>query len=195
MLDFSFTEEQDILRDSVRQFARNEITPRMQEMISKRRIPREIIEGMRKLGLFGMTIPEEYGGMGADAVTTAVAAEEIAAGDLTVSIPVMFLVHNSWSYLVSKYGTKELKEEVLPRAARGEILTGIASTEPDFGSDVISMTTVARKEGNNFVINGEKSYISLVKDIREIGGGYVTVARTSPGKGADGISLFYVPDN
>lgn len=193
MMDFTFSEEQEILRDSVRRFAEKEIAPRIPGMIEKRRIPKEIMDGMRKQNLLGMTVPEKYGGMGADAVTTGIAVEEIARVDPTASIPVMFLVDNSWSYLLSRFATDELKEEILPQVAAGKLLTGIASTEPNFGSDIGSMTTVAEKKGPNYIINGEKAYISLVKDIREMGGGYVTVAKTDKTKSTSGVSLFYVP--
>ena len=193
MLDFTFSEEQEILRDSVRRFAKKEIAPRLPEMIQKRRIPKEIMDGLRKLNLLGMTVPEKYGGMGADAVTTGIAVEEIARVDPTASIPVMFLVDNAWSYLLGRFGTEELKEQILPQVAAGKILTGIASTEPNFGSDIGSMTTVADRKGTNYIINGEKAYISLVKDIKEMGGGYVTVAKTDRSRGTSGVSLFYVP--
>lgn len=194
-MDFNFSEEQEILRSTVRQFAQNEIAPRIPDMIRKRRIPMEIIDGMRRLNLLGMTVPEKYGGMGADAVTTAIAAEEIAAADPTVSIPVMFLVHNAWSYLLSKYLRPEVADEILPDVARGMKLTGIASTEPNFGSDIGSMTTVAKQSGKFFSVTGEKSFISLVRDIRELGGGYVTVTKTHPEMGTSGVTLFYLPDD
>ena len=129
-MDFNFTEEQDIIRSSARQFAQKEIAPRIQQMVAKRRIPQEIISGMKKLGVLGMTVPEKYGGMGADAVTTGIVAEEIAAADPTMSIPVMFLVHNAWSYLVSKYSGSEVAQEFLPKMAKGEIITAITSTVP-----------------------------------------------------------------
>lgn len=193
MIDFTFTEEQDLLRESVKRFAEKEIAPRIPEMVEKKRIPPAIITGLRNMNLLGMTIPEEFGGMGADAVTTAVAVEEIARVDPTASIPVMFLVDNSWSYLVSKLASDNVRENILPKIATGELLTGIASTEPNFGSDVGAMTTVAEKKGDKYVLNGEKAYISLIKDIKEIGGGYVTVAKTDKSKGTNGVSLFYVP--
>lgn len=193
MIDFTFTEEQDLLRDSVRRFAEREIAPRIPEMVEKKRMPKEIFQGLRDLNLLGMTVPEEYGGMGADAVTTAIAVEEIARVDPTASIPVMFLVDNSWSYLLSKLASDNVKENILPKVAAGKLLTGIASTEPNFGSDIGSMTTTAVKRGDSYVLNGEKSYISLVRDIKDIGGGYVTVAKTDKSKGTSGVSLFYVP--
>ncbi|MCW6168686.1 MAG: acyl-CoA dehydrogenase family protein [Thermoplasmatales archaeon] len=194
MVDFSFSEEQTILRDSVREFANKEIAPRIQDMVKTKRIPSSIITGMKKLGVLGMTIPEEYNGMGADAVTTGIVAEEIARQDVTAAISVLFLVDNAWSYLLSKYAKDTLRDNVLEKIAKGDIITGVASTEPGAGSDLGSMKTVAVKDHRSYIINGEKSYISLVKDVREIGGGYVTIAKTDPDKGTAGISLFYTPD-
>ncbi|MCI2412475.1 MAG: acyl-CoA/acyl-ACP dehydrogenase [Cuniculiplasma sp.] len=194
MLDYTFTEEQELLRTTVREFCNREIKPRIKEMIKNRRIPSEIIKGMGELGILGMTIPEKYGGPGYDAVTVGIVAEEIGRSDPTVSIPVFFLVDNAWSYLISKYGSEKLKNEYLPDVAKGKKIIGIASTEPNFGSDVASMTTVAKKISRGYVVNGEKSYISLVRDIKEMGGGYVTVTKTAPEKpGTSGTSLIFLP--
>ena len=194
MLDYTFTEEQDLLRQSVREFAEREIKPKIREMIKARRIPDSIIKGMGKQGLFGMAIPEKYGGPGYDPVSIGIVAEEIGRADPTVSIPVLFLVDNAWAYLLSKYGTEKLKEEILPDVAKGNKFIGIASTEPNFGSDVASMTTVAKKSKGGYSISGEKSYISMVRDIKENGGGFVTVAKTDPSKpGTRGTSLLFMP--
>ncbi len=193
MLDFTFSEEQDILRSSVREFCSREIAPKIKEMFNGRKIPDSVFKGLSRMNLLGMTVPEEYGGMGADAVTTGIVAEEIARADPTMSIPVLFLVDNAWAYLLSKYGTPELKEEVLPKVAKGDSLVGIASTEPNFGSDIGSMTSRADKKGSKYVLSGEKSFISLVRDIKERGGGYITVAKTDTSGGTGGVSLFYMP--
>lgn len=193
MLDFFFTEEQEILRESVRRFAEREIASKIPEMMKERRIPKSVYEGLARMNLLGMTISEEYGGMNADAVTTGIVAEEIARADPTASIPVLFLVDNAWSYLVNKYGTEELKEELLPKVAKGESIVGIASTEPNFGSDLGSMTSKGEREGEEYVLSGEKSFISLIRDIKEIGGGFVSVIKTDPSKTTGGITLFYTP--
>ncbi len=194
MLDFTFSEEQLLLRKTVREFCQREITPRIKEMMNKRKIPKEIKDGMARMGLLGMAIPEKYGGPGYDPVTIGIVAEEIGRADPTVSIPVFFLVDNAWAYLLAKYGSEKLKEEILQDVVTGKKYIGIASTEPAFGSDVASMTTVAARSGNSLVINGEKSYISLVRDIKEQGGGFVTVAKTDITKpGTSGTSLIYVP--
>ena len=193
MLDYTFTEEQDILRSSVKEFAQKEISPVIKEMFKIRKIPDSVFKGLSRMNLLGMTVPEEYGGMGADAVTTGIVAEEIAMADPTVSIPVLFLVDNAWSYLVSTYGSEDLTEEVLPKVAKGESLMGIASTEPNFGSDIGSMTSRADRNGDKYVLHGEKSFVSLVRDIKERSGGYVTVAKTDMNRGTSGVSLFYMP--
>ncbi|GGM71698.1 acyl-CoA dehydrogenase [Thermogymnomonas acidicola] len=193
MLSFEFSEDQELLRSSVREFCTRTIAPRIRDMIRERRIPKEVYDGLARMGLLGMTVPQEYGGMGADAVTTGIAAEEIARADPTCSIPVLFLVDNAWSYLVSKYGSSELRESILPDVARGKKIVGIASTEPNFGSDIASMRTTATLQDGMYVVNGEKSFISLVRDVKEIGGGFVTVTKTSPDKGSRGVTLLFIP--
>jgi acyl-CoA dehydrogenase len=192
-MDFSFSEDQENLRSSVREFAKREIAPKIREMIKTRKIPDEIFKGLARMNLLGMTASEQYGGLGADAMTTGIVAEEIAKADPTMSIPVLFLVDNAWTNLINKYGTNELKSEILPDVAKGKSIVGIASTEPNFGSDIGSMTTVAKKNGNKYVLEGEKAFISLIRDIKERSGGFVTVAKTDTSKGTGGVSLFYLP--
>ena len=192
-MDFSFSEDQENLRSSVREFAKREIAPKIREMIKTRKIPDEIFKSLARMNLMGMTASEEYGGLGADAMTTGIVAEEIAKADPTMSIPVLFLVDNAWTNLINKYGTNELKSEILPDVAKGKSIVGIASTEPNFGSDIGSMTTVAKKNGSKYVLEGEKAFISLIRDIKERSGGFVTVAKTDPSKGTGGVSLFYLP--
>jgi acyl-CoA dehydrogenase len=192
-MDFAFSEDQENLRSSVREFAKREIAPKIREMIKTRKIPDEIFKGLARMNLMGMTASEEYGGLGADAMTTGIVAEEIAKADPTMSIPVLFLVDNAWTNLINKYGTKELKSEILPAVAKGKSIVGIASTEPNFGSDIGSMTTVAKKNGSKYVLEGEKAFISLIRDIKERSGGFVTVAKTDQSKGTGGVSLFYLP--
>ena len=192
-MDFTLTDEQRQLKETARDFCEKEIKPRIRQMIKDRKIPPSISEGLSKMNFLGMTIPEKYGGIGADAISTGIVAGEIARADPTASIPVLFLVHNAWSYLIAKYGTESLKDKILPDAARGKKLIGIASTEPNFGSDIGSMVSYAEKKGKTFIATGEKSYISLVRDIAERGGGFVTVLKTDRSKKTDGVSLFYMP--
>lgn len=193
MIDFSFTQDQKLLRETVREFCEREISPKVREMIKRRRMPDGLLKNLAKMNLLGLNLPEEYGGMNADAITTGIVAEEIGRADPTASIPVLFLVDTAWSYLVSKYATDELKAEILPKVTRGESIVGIAATEPNFGSDIGSMVSHADKSGKEYLLSGEKSYISLVRDISEVGGGFVTPVKTDRTKGTAGVSLFYLP--
>lgn len=194
MLDFTFDDDQDLLRRTVREFCTRKISPNIGKMMKERRIPEEVVKGLGEMGLMGMAIPERYGGPGHNPVTVGIVAEEIARADPTMSIPVLFLVHNAWSYLISKYGSEKLKEDILPEASKGKKIVGIASTEPDFGSDVASMKTYAERNGRNLRIFGEKSYISLVRDVKETEGGFVTVVKTDRNKeGTKGTSLVFLP--
>ncbi|MGC8514620.1 MAG: acyl-CoA dehydrogenase family protein [Thermoplasmata archaeon] len=193
MLDYSFSDEQELLRQTAREFCEREISPKIKQMMHDRKMPQSIWKAMAKMNFLGMNVPEEYGGMGADPISTAIVAEEISRADPTASIPVLFLVDNAWSYLVSKYGTTALKEELLPKVVKGERIVGIASTEPNYGSDIGSMKSYAIEKKGNYLATGEKAYISLVRDIAEIGGGFVTVLKTDRTKKTDGVSLFYMP--
>ncbi|MGC8608322.1 MAG: acyl-CoA dehydrogenase family protein [Thermoplasmata archaeon] len=192
-MDFNFSEDQNILKDTVRKFAESVISPKINEMRKARRIPESVYEGMSKLGIMGMTVPEKFGGMGSDALTTGIVAGEIGRADPTASIPVLFLVDNAWSYLLSKYGNPAVFSGLLKDVSKGKKLIGIASTEAGHGSDVVGIDTVAVKRGNEYIVNGEKSYISLVRDIKERSGGYVTVVKTDKNAGSRGLSLLYIP--
>lgn len=193
MLDFSFSEEQELLRTNLRGFCRQSVVPRLNEIERKREIPDDLIKAMADMGLIAMSISEEYGGTGLDAVTAGIAAEELASADTSCAMPAFFLIQNAWGYLLDKYGTEDLKREVLPRVKRGESFLGIATTEPDIGSDLASMKTRIAKEGDGYVVSGEKNYISGVREAERYGGGYVTLAKMTPEQGTRGMSLFYLP--
>jgi acyl-CoA dehydrogenase len=115
---------------------------------------------------------------------------------MSMALPVYTLLCMGWSYLISKYGTDQLKEEVLPKVAAGKYFTGINTTEPAGGSDIANIQTVAVRRGGKFVLNGEKAYISGVLEAfvqRE--GGHVTLVRTDPGAGHKGFTFVFVPAN
>ncbi len=193
MLDFSFTEDQEMLRQAAREFCEREIVPNVRKMVKEHKMPESLVKKLADMNFLGMNVPEKYGGIGADPISTGIVAEEISRADPTASIPVLFLVDNAWSYLISRYGSEELKEQLLPKVARGESIVGIASTEANFGSDIGSMNSYAKKGPNGYLASGEKSYISLVRDIAQIGGGFVTVLKTDTAKKTGGVSLFYMP--
>jgi len=196
MMDFEFTEEQKEIRESVRAFSKREISPLIQEIERNERIPEKIIRGLSELGLLGMTVSTEYGGLEADPVTVGLVAEELASADITCATPTFFLVQCAWGYIFDKYGRKNAKEKVLPYVTKGEAFIGIAATEPDAGSDLANIKTHAEKRDGKFIVNGEKMFISGINEIVNLlpmGGGYVTVVKTERSSGVKGISLLFIP--
>ena len=193
-MDFGWTEEQEMWRKAVRDFAQREIKPRVREMDTQGKIPKEIVKGMAELGLLALTVSEEYGGVGADWVMACIAAEELGRADISIAVPVLFLVEAAWGFIFDKYGTPEAKREYLPKVTRGEAFVGIASTEPEGGSDIVGASrTKAIKEGDHWLLNGEKVFISGVAESLEWGGIHLTLARTDPEAGHRGFSFFAVP--
>jgi acyl-CoA dehydrogenase len=193
MVDFTFTEEQKLLRANLQRFAQEEIAPRLKEMIETKEIPRELIKGMSEMGLLGMCVSPRYGGLGLEALTAGIVAEELGRADVGCAIPTFFLVQCAWTYILDKYGTEEVKQEVFPKVRKGEAFVGIGVTEPDVGSDVGSMKTTAVKKGSTYVVNGEKSYVSGVREAEKYGGGFVTLARTASELGTRGMTLLFFP--
>jgi acyl-CoA dehydrogenase len=195
-MDFTFTKEQDMIRKDIREFSENEIAPIASDIEEQGFIPPRIIKGMADIGVLCMTAKEKYGGIDSDAVTTGIVAEELARADLSCAIPTFYLVEASWGDILERFGTEEARMAILPDAAKGEAFIGIAATEPDVGSDLVNMSTVAKKTKDGYVLNGAKMFISGVREVMEQlpkGGGYVTLAKTDPKAGAKGISLFYIP--
>ncbi len=199
MVNFCFTEEQELLRKAVREWCKKELTlEKIREMDSKGEIPREIIKGLGDLGLLLMTIPEEHGGANADWTTACVAAEELGYADVSIAVPVLFLVENAWGFVTDKYCSERVREEVIRKAAKGDAFIGIASTEAGGGSDVAAIKTAGVKEGNQWILNGEKTYISGTEEAKKIGGGHFLIARTAPplpGAAHKGLTAFYLPIN
>jgi len=198
-VDFRLTSEQRLFKQTVREFAEKNIAPRSREIDRRAEgIPEEIIRGMTALGLFGVTIPEEYGGSavrGEELVYAMTAVHEIARAELSMSLPVYYLLCLGWGYLVVRYGTEELKRELLPRIANGDWFLGIATTEPGGGSDLARIRTTAKKVGDRYVLNGEKYFISGVVEAKQRGGGHLTLFRTAPELGNRGMTFAYVPLN
>ncbi len=198
-MDFRLTEEQRLFQQTVREFAEKHIAPRAREIDRKAEgIPEEIIKGMSELGLFGVTIPEEYGGSavrGEEMVYALLTIHEIARADLSMSLPVYALLCLGWGYVAARFGSDALKRELLPRIARGEWFLGIATTEPSGGSDLANIRTHAQKSGDAYIVNGEKIYISGVVEAAQRGGGHLTLFKTAPERGTRGMTFAYVPLN
>ncbi|MFX1576952.1 MAG: acyl-CoA dehydrogenase family protein [Promethearchaeota archaeon] len=196
-MDFEFSQEEEMFRETVRDFAQKEIRPYTREMDEMGKMPKGLIKKMADLGLLGITIPEKYGGPGGNFMLACIAAEELARADLSIAIPVFYLVEASWAYIFARHGTEEAKQEILPKVATGEYFFGIATTEPGGGSDIVgaTKTTIAEK-GDKYVVNGEKVYISGVREsTTEMQGRYFATGyldKTASPKHR-GISAFILP--
>jgi len=197
MIDFSFTEEQKLFRKALREWCEKNLPmEKVREIDTKQSVPDEITKGMAELGLWLMTVPEEHGGAGADWVTACIAAEELAYADITIAIPVHFLVESSWGFVLDRYCTERVREEAIRPAIKGEAFAGIATTESGGGSDVAAFKTTAKKKGDEWIVNGEKMYISGTEEALKLGGGYWITARTAPAPAEaphKGLTSFYLP--
>ena len=196
-MDFDFSPEHELFRKSIREFCDKNLAPFSREMERKGRMPDSVIDGLAKMGLFGLAIPPEFGGSGADAISAGIAGEEIGRGDLSCSTAVLYLVPVSWSHVLNKFGSKELKTKTLPKVAAGRSFLGIATTEPGVGSDLENMSTTAKRDGSEYVLNGEKMYISGIREAKEQmpeSGGYLVLAKTGGDTGHK-MSFFYLPIN
>ena len=193
-MDFSWTEEHKIFRETVRDFAQKEIKPIVREMDTKGEIPPKVIKGMADLGLMGMTVDEQYGGIGPNFTMACIAAEELARADISIAIPVLFLVTAAWGNVFNIHGTKQAKDEILPKITRGEWILGIATTEPGGGSDIIGThKTDLKKKGDHYIMNGEKVYISGVRESLKYGGYHMTLGWTDKTAEHRGMTFALVP--
>src|SRR4051812_6066828 len=155
---FEKTDEQKAILEMVRQFVDEQIIPQAEHYDAADEFPAPIVEQMRELGLFGVTIPEEHGGMGLDLTTYAMIVEELSRG--WISISGIVNTHFIGSYLLMKFGTEAQRERLLPRMATGEIRAAFSMSEPELGSDVAAIKTSATKDGDAYVINGSKMWVT-----------------------------------
>jgi alkylation response protein AidB-like acyl-CoA dehydrogenase len=157
-MDFELSDEQRLLRDTIRSFVDAQIRPVAREWEESGRYPEEIVATMREMGLFGLLVPEEYGGMAADMVSLAVVFEEISRGWMGVAG--IIGSHSLSCWMIAAYGTPEQKSAHLPALASGERRTGIGLTEPGAGSDLQGIATTARLDGDHYVVTGRKTWIT-----------------------------------
>ncbi|MGI6247400.1 MAG: acyl-CoA dehydrogenase family protein [Pseudochelatococcus sp.] len=177
------------LLDQVRRFARERLLPAEERVEAEDDIPAEIVAEMRELGLFGISIPEEYGGIGLNIVQEAQVVEELCYASIVFRSLIGTTVGIGSQGLVMD-GTEEQKQSYLPRLATGEIIASFALTEPDVGSDAAHIRTSAQRDGTDFVINGTKRFITNATRA----GMFTLLARTDPDNpGAGGISAFLLP--
>ncbi|MGW0791702.1 acyl-CoA dehydrogenase family protein [Streptomyces sp. NPDC002911] len=157
-MDFNLTQEQQMYRRTLRDFVEREIVPVAREYEHAGRYPAEIVETMKKLGLFGLVIPEEYGGLGVDTVSFALTFEEISRGWMGVAG--ILGSHSVSCWMINRHGTEEQKRAYLPQLATGERRTAFALTEPGAGTDLQGIRTTARRDGDHYVVNGTKMWIT-----------------------------------
>ncbi len=186
-MDFELTDEQRLLQDTVRRFVEERILPNAVENDVNHRLDLGVIEGMAELGLLGIVIPEEYGGSGLDFVSEALACEEIERGE--AAFRTLLSVHVGLNSLpLLRYGTEEQKRRYLVPQARGEKLGCFGLTEPAAGSDVAAMRTRARRQGDVYLLNGQKNWISYATVAEH----ELVFAKTEPSARHKGISAFVV---
>lgn len=186
-MNFQLTEEHEMIRKMVRDFAKNEVAPTAAERDEEERFDREIFDKMAELGLTGIPWPEEYGGIGSDYLAYCIAVEELSR--VCASTGVTLSAHTSLAcWPIFKFGTEEQKQKYLRPMAQGEKIGAYGLTEPGSGSDAGAMKTTARLEGEHYVLNGSKIFITNggIADI------YVVFALTDPSSKHKGTSAFII---
>jgi len=186
-MDLHLTEEQEMMRQMVQDFAENEVAKEVPRMEKEERFPKELIHEMGKLGLMGIPIPETYGGSNMDFTSYIIAIHELSK--VSATLGVILSVHTSvGTNPILYFGNDEQKNYYLPKLATGKYLGAFALTEPGAGSDAANLKTRAIKDGDDYILNGTKSFITNGGEADT----YITFARTKAGSGAEGISAFIV---
>jgi len=188
VINFELDEDQELLRGEVRRFAEERIAPGVAERERTHDFPAGILREMGEMGLLGMLVGEDYGGTAFDTVSYVVAVEEIAR--ICPSVAVTMSVSNSvCAWPVYRFGGDDLRGRVLPPLVSGETLGAFGLTEPGSGSDAGALRTSARRDGDDWVLNGEKAWITNAG----FAGFYLVMAKTDPEAGSRGITAFVVP--
>ncbi|HEY8361230.1 MAG TPA: acyl-CoA dehydrogenase family protein, partial [Ramlibacter sp.] len=182
------TQDQEMIRDAVRDFAREQLWPHAARWDREHTFPREAHQGLAALGAYGICVPEEHGGAGLDYVTLALVLEEIAAGDGGTSTAIS-VTNCPVNAILMRYGNDAQKKQWLTRLAQGELLGVFCLTEPHVGSDASALKTTATKTADGYAINGVKQFITSGKN----GQLAIVIAVTDKGAGKKGMSAFLVP--
>jgi len=186
-LDHSLGETIDLIRDTVRQFSTQEIAPRADEIDQTDQFPRDLWPRLGDLGLLGMTVSEEYGGAGLGYLAHTITVEEISRGSASVGLS--YGAHSNLCVnQISRNGNDDQKRRYLPKLISGENVGALAMSEPDAGSDVVSMTLRADKKGDHYILNGTKMWITNGPDADTL----VIYGKTNPEAGSHGITAFLV---
>ncbi|MDE2058849.1 MAG: acyl-CoA dehydrogenase family protein [candidate division NC10 bacterium] len=186
-MDFALTPDHEAVRDATREFCRREILPHLRDWERAERIPADIVPKIAAQGLLGLCIPRRYGGLGLDYLSLGIVSEELERAD--TAFRVLIAVHLALNSLaLCQWGDEEQKQRYLIPQARGEKLAAFALTEPDAGSDVAGIRATARRDGTRYILNGEKTWISLA----DVADHFLVFAYTDRSAGARGISAFIV---
>ncbi|SFE09000.1 acyl-CoA dehydrogenase/hypothetical protein [Lentibacillus persicus] len=186
-MNLRFTEEQEMMRKMVQDFAEKEVQPEVEQMEGEERFPRKIVRKMGELGLMGVPIPEDYGGSGMDYTSYIIAINELSK--VSATLGVILSVHTSvGTNPILYFGNDKQKNKYVPKLASGEYLGAFALTEPGAGSDAASLKTKAVKSDTDYILNGSKVFITNGGEADT----YITFARTSDEPGSKGVSAFIV---
>ncbi len=180
--------DQEMIRDAVRDFAREQLWPNAAQWDREHTFPRDAHRGLAALGAYGICVPEEYGGAGLDYLTLALVLEEVAAGDGGTSTAIS-VTNCPVNAILMRYGSDAQKKKWLTRLAQGELLGAFCLTEPHVGSDASALRTTARRDGDGYVLDGVKQFITSGQN----GQLAVVIAVTDKGAGKRGMSAFLVP--
>lgn len=186
-MDFSLTDDQIQARKMVRDFCEKEVIPVIAEWDRKQEMNPDFLPRMAELGILGISIPVRYGGQGFDYITLGLVCEELERADTTLRV-VMSVHHGLNSMALLQWGTEEQKQKFLVPQARGEKYAAFCLTEPGAGSDVAAMTSTAKRQGDKYILNGEKMWISLATKAHN----FLVVAKTDPEADHRGMSAFIV---
>jgi Acyl-CoA dehydrogenases len=186
-MNFELTKTQQLFRQMIREFAEKEVKPLAAEVDDQERFPRETVEKMAKLGLFGIPIPKNYGGAGGDNIMYTIAVEELSRVCATTGV--ILSAHTSLCAApILKFGTEEQKQKYLPKLSSGEWIGAFGLTEPNAGTDASAQQTMAVQDGDNYILNGTKIFITNAGEASV----YVIAAMTDKSLGNKGISTFIV---
>jgi len=185
-MSFDYTKEQQMIKEAVHDFAEKEVKPAASEIDRKDEFPWEIYKKMAELGILAMTLPPEYGGSGADTVSWFIAEEELAKASATVADAQ--LLTKLMSHMILRNGTEEQKKKYVEALGKGELICSTGITEPDTGSDVASIKTTAKVDGDHYILNGSKAFITCgaIADL------VIALAYTDETKKTRGMSSFIV---
>ncbi|MFO8110840.1 MAG: acyl-CoA dehydrogenase family protein [Thermoplasmata archaeon] len=197
--DRDLTEEQKLFKKSLLDWAERNMP--LKRVIRMNReghpYPKDLIKGLGDLGVIMATVPEEHGGMGLNWKDQAVIADAIGYIDPSIATAAgLMAVETGWGFTINRHANEDIRKKYIQPAMRGEKFVGIATTEPGGGSDVANFKCTGKKDGDGWVLNGEKTFISGVEEAKEIGGGYWVNVRTGekvPGAGHKNMTAFFVP--